>query len=279
MPVAVLPLVLLAAVCHAAWNAMMKDSGNPLLLSARALAWGSALSASPVAIAWLLHGRPALPASAWVLAAVSATVEVAYFVFLSVAYQRGELSVVYPLARGSAPVLAVLVGVVLLGERLPPFSIAGLILVLVGIWTVRRPSAARGVLVPALATGVAIAAYTSIDRIGVRLAAPWLYGWVLWLFAALLANLLTEVLHLPERGGGPSPRQAALVGTLMTGAYFMVLVALSIAPLAVVAPVRESAIVLVTGWGIWRLREREGAWLRVGGAIAIVLGIAILAFA
>jgi drug/metabolite transporter (DMT)-like permease len=177
------------------------------------------------------------------------------------------------------PVLAVLVGVIVLGERLQPFAFLGLFLVLGGIWSVRRPSAAPGVLIPALATGVAIAVYTSLDRVGVRLAAPWLYGWVLWFLAALLANIVTSLLHLSRRGGGPSPRQAALVGTLMTGAYFMVLLALSIAPLAVVAPVRESAIVLVTAWGIWRLREREGALIRLGGALAIVLGIAILAFA
>jgi len=279
MPVAVLPLVLLAAVCHAAWNALLKDSGNPLLLSARALAWGTALSAPLVAVAWSLHGRPNLPTSAWALAAISAVVEVVYFVFLSEAYRRGDLSVVYPLARGTAPLLAVLVGVVVLGERLQPLAFLGLFLVLGGIWSVRRPSAAPGVLIPALATGVAIAVYTSLDRVGVRIAAPWLYGWVLWFFAALLGNALAALLHLSARGAGPGPRQAALVGTLMIGAYFMVLVALSIAPLVVVAPVRESAIVLVTAWGIWRLREREGALMRLGGAFAIVLGIAILAFA
>jgi len=169
--------------------------------------------------------------------------------------------------------------VILLGERLQPVAFLGLFLVLAEIWSVRRPSAAPGVLVPALATGVAIAVYTSLDRVGVRIAAPWLYGWVLWFFAALLANALTASLHLSDRGRGPGRGQAALVGTLMTGAYFMVLVALSIAPLAVVATVRESAIVLVTAWGVWRLREREGAFIRLGGALAIVLGIAILAFA
>ena len=279
MPLAVLPLVLLAAVCHAAWNALLKDSGNPLLLSARALAWGAALSAPLVAVAWLLHGLPGLPLGAWVLAAVSALVEVVYFVFLSQAYRRGELSVVYPLARGTAPVLAVLVGVVLLGERLQPLAGIGLLLVLAGIWSVRRPSASHGVLLPALATGVAIAVYTSLDRVGVRIAAPWLYGWVLWFLAALLANGLAAFLHLSERGDGPGRRVSALVGALMTGAYFMVLVALSIAPLALVAPVRESAIVLVTAWGIWRLGEREGALIRLSGALAIVIGIAILAFA
>jgi drug/metabolite transporter (DMT)-like permease len=175
--------------------------------------------------------------------------------------------------------LAVLVGLILLGERLQPLALVGLLLVLAGIWSVRRPSTAPGVLLPALATGVAIAVYTSLDRVGVRIAAPWLYGWVLWFLAALLANGLSVLLNLSHRGQGPGWRQAALVGTLMTGAYFMVLVALSIAPLAVVAPVRESAIVLVTAWGIWRLREREGAFMRLGGALAIVIGIAILAFA
>lgn len=65
----------------------------------------------------------------------------------------------------------------------------------------------------------------------------------------------------------------------MTAAYFPVLFALSIAPLAIIAPLRESAIVLVTAWGIWRLQERRGAWLRVGGALAIVGGIVLLTFA
>jgi len=67
-----------------------------------------------------------------------------------------------------------------------------------------------------------------------------------------------------------------MVGVLMTAAYFMILFALSVAPLAVVAPLRESAIVLVTAWGIWRLRERRGAWLRMAGAVAILGGIALL---
>ena len=67
-----------------------------------------------------------------------------------------------------------------------------------------------------------------------------------------------------------------IVGVLMTAAYFMILFALSVAPLAIIAPLRESAIVLVTAWGIWRLGERRGAWLRLAGALAIVAGIALL---
>jgi drug/metabolite transporter (DMT)-like permease len=75
------------------------------------------------------------------------------------------------------------------------------------------------------------------------------------------------------------PRRSLLVGVLMTTTYFMILFALSVAPLAIVAPVRESAIVLVAAWGIWRLRERRGAWLRVAGAFAILAGIALVAIA
>jgi drug/metabolite transporter (DMT)-like permease len=190
--------------------------------------------------------------------------------------------VVYPLARGTAPLLAVLIGVVLLGERLHLVAAGGLLLVLAGIWSVRRPaSATTGVLIPALATGVMIAAYTALDRVGVRLAPPWLYGWVLWLFAAILLGGYTRGRGLTRRAAGELPTlpTTVLVGALMTAAYFMVLIALSLAPLAVIAPVRESAIVLVTAWGIWRLHERRGAWLRIGGAVAIVLGIAMLTFA
>ncbi|MDQ6884694.1 MAG: DMT family transporter [Candidatus Dormibacteraeota bacterium] len=281
MPLTILPLLLLAAVCHAAWNALLKEAANPLVLAARAIAWGTGLSFPLVLAAWLLYGRPGLPPAAWALAALSAAMELLYFIFLSAAYQRGELSVVYALARGTAPLLAVAVGVALLGERLHPVGAGGVLLVLAGIWFVRRPSAATGVLLPALATGVMIAAYTSLDRVGVRLAPPWLYGWVLWLFAAILLGGYTRGRGLTRRAPGelPTPSTTVLVGALMTAAYFMVLVALSLAPLAVIAPVRESAIVLVTAWGIWRLGEREGAWLRMGGAVAIVIGIALLTFA
>ncbi|HKV31371.1 MAG TPA: DMT family transporter [Candidatus Dormibacteraeota bacterium] len=276
MPLAVLPLVLLAAVFHATWNAMLKASENPLALATRALTWGTALSLPPVAVAWVLSGRPGLPLAGWLLALASAILELIYFITLSIAYQRGELSVVYPIARGTAPLLAVLVGVILLGERLHTPAILGVIALLVGIWVVRRPSTAGSALWPALLTGVMIAAYTSLDRIGVRLGSPWIYGWLLWLFGAILLVAFTRVRRVPGSRLTDEPRLSAAVAVLMTAAYFMILFALSVAPLAIIAPLRESAIVLVTAWGIWRLGERRGAWLRVAGALVIVAGIALL---
>src|SRR4029077_6496755 len=141
---------------------------------------------------------------------------------------------------------------------------------------------------PALATGVAIAAYTAVDRIGVRLAAPWLYGWLLIVLLALglvVARWVSARVARPaiESGQEPPPapvawRQAVVVGLFMWVAYLLVLVALSIAPLSVVAPVRETAVVAVAVWGVWRLRERQAAAFKVAGAAATLVGVALLAF-
>jgi drug/metabolite transporter (DMT)-like permease len=276
VPLAVLPLVLLAAVFHAAWNAMLKASENPLALAARAVTLGTVAALPPVAVAWFLNGRPLLPPIGWLIVIGSAALELAYFITLSAAYQRGELSVVYPIARGTAPLLAVLVGVLLLGERLHLAAVFGIACLLVGVWAVRRPANAGAALWPALLTGVLIAAYTSLDRIGVRLGPPWLYGWILWLFGAIFLVTFTTIRRVPGSRLTDEPAISLVVAVLMTAAYFMILFALSVAPLAIVAPLRESAIVLVTAWGIWRLGERRGAWVRVAGASAIVAGIALL---
>ena len=279
MPVAVLPLVLLAAVCHASWNALLKASENPLSLAARAMSLGTLVALPPVAALWLAQGRPGLPLAGWLLALASAGLELGYFITLSIAYQRGELSVVYPIARGTAPLLAVVVGLVLLGERVHLVAFAGILFLLVGMWAVRRPSSAGSALGPALLTGIVIAAYTSLDRIGVRLGPPWLYGWLLWFFGAIFLVTFTRLRRAAEKRLTDQFRVSLAVGVLMTSAYFMILFALSIAPLAIVAPLRESAIVLVTAWGIWRLGERRGAWVRMAGAFAIVGGIALLTLA
>ena len=279
MPVAVLPLVLLAAVCHASWNALLKASENPLSLAARAMSLGTLVALPPVAALWLAQGRPGLPLAGWLLALASAGLELGYFITLSIAYQRGELSVVYPIARGTAPLLAVVVGLVLLGERVHLVAFAGILFLLAGMWAVRRPSSAGSALGPALLTGIVIAAYTSLDRIGVRLGPPWLYGWLLWFFGAIFLVTFTRLRRVAENRLTDQFRVSLAVGVLMTSAYFMILFALSIAPLAIVAPLRESAIVLVTAWGIWRLGERRGAWVRMAGAFAIVGGIALLTLA
>lgn len=279
----VVALVLLAALFHATWNALLKTSGDPMDISVLA-AMSSAIVWTPIAaVAWLVSGRPGVPWAVWILASVSALLEVAYFTFLSAAYRRGSLSAVYSLARGSAPLLAVFAGLIVLRERVSGVALAGIGVLLVGMWTVRRPEPAGSATVPALLTGVAIAAYSAVDSVGVHHAPPWLYGYVLWVLTALMLFVWsrirkTEMSEAEGRAGGfGKHRRATLIGMLMTVTFLIALIALRLAPLALVAPLRESAVVFVTLWGIWKLDERSGVWLRLTGALAIACGAALIA--
>lgn len=272
-----LALVLGAAVLHATWNVLLKTSENPLHAAARAVTSSAALLTIPVAVLWLAGGRPGLPPTGWLLSLVSGVLELAYFIFLSIAYTRGELSMVYPLARGTAPLLAVAIGLTVLGERVSGVALAGVACLLAGVWAVRRPASAGAATVPALLTAVCIAAYSAVDRVGVRLGPVWLYAWALWVWVAILLAAWVLVRERNVTWRAADWRRGLAIGIPMTAAYLMVLGAFRLAPLTLVAPARESAIVLVTGWGVWRLRERTGAWLRLVGALMIVAGVALVA--
>ena len=293
-------LVAVAAILHAAWNVLAKTSGDPFRSTAIGMVVAAAI-VGPAAVAyWVALGRPAIPADAVWLAAISGLIETAYVVCLSAAYARGDLSLVYPIARGSAPLLAVLAGVALLDERLEPLGWLGVACLLAGILVVQRPwnAIVRGVggggsgrrtgsLEPAVAlpllTGVAIAAYSAVDRVGVRLISPWLYAGLMWPVMAFglvaWAIAARRATRLPPRGDWS---RGVVVGIFSLAAYTLVLVAYSIAPLAVVAPLRESAIVLVSGWGALKLGEAAGsgdAGARLLSAVLIVLGAVLLGIA
>jgi drug/metabolite transporter (DMT)-like permease len=286
-------LALVAAALHGTWNVLAKVSGDPMGTFRRATILAALVMTPITFIAWLLTGRPGLSPAAAGFATVSALLELVYLFLLSTAYKRGELSVVYPIARGSAPLLAVVAGIGLLGERLAPSQLVGVGLLLIGILAVTLPQTSGRATVPALLTGVSIAAYSAIDRVGVRLTTPWLYGWLLiaLLAVGLLVSMWVSTIIGRRRtaptagelvsGGGPkqpvSWRQSVLVAFFMWTAYLLVLVALSIAPLSVVAPVRETAVVAVAVWGVWQLRERRGAVLKLLGASATLVGVALLA--
>jgi drug/metabolite transporter (DMT)-like permease len=294
-PIVVL-LVLAAAGLHAGWNVLLKTSGDPLPTSTRSLV-ASALVVTPVClIAWYLTGHHGLPVAGWVILGVSAFTEGLYFVFLSRAYLAGDLSVVYPIARGTGPLVAVTAGLLVLREHLTALELVGVVALLAGIWAVRRPRM-NAAVVPALITGVFIGVYTTLDRVGINLGSPWLYGGLLWGLMAVFLVVWTRGRPLwrsagrgvaraqaapstGDRGNAPLQNKAwrtsIAIGLLMAGAYGLALVALTLAPVAIVAPLRESAIVLVTAWGVWRLKEREGLALRIAGAVAIVVGIVLL---
>jgi drug/metabolite transporter (DMT)-like permease len=275
-------LALTAAIFHGSWNVLVKVSGDPLTTFRRATLMAGVVATLSLAPAWLIFGRPALTPGAVAFCAVSSILETAYLWLLSSAYRHGELSAVYPIARGSAPLLSVVIGLFVLGERLSYPQLAGVVLLLGGIVAVSVSQARGRATLPALMTGVAIAAYTTVDRVGVRMATPWLYAWLLFTLMAIelplsiwLASRLGR--SAPAATGLPTWRQSAVIGAFFWAGYFLVLWALSLAPLAIVAPVREVAIVAVAIWGVWRLHESRRASLKVAGALATLGGVALLA--
>jgi uncharacterized membrane protein len=307
VPTLAIALVLVAAVLHAGWNVLLKTSGDTLWTAVRLQAIGTAILLPIGIAAWLWNGRPAVSGEAFWLAIASGVVEAIYFICLSAAYNRGALSLVYPLARGSAPLLAVAVGIILLGERLSMTAAAGVGCLLVGILLVARPwqaiqaagQANRGAIGFALATGASIAAYSAIDRLGVRATEPWLYGSILavaattFLAVAVMVGRRTRFLAAaPGRAAAATPGalvgvrwavvRDAVAGVLALAAYLLVLVAYSIAPLTTVAPLRESGIVLAAAWGSIRLGETAGrrqATSRIAAAGLVVVGAIVLATA
>ena len=287
----IIGLVAISAVLHVAWNVRLKTAGDPLRAATVGMLAAS-LAIVPLGIvAWLLDGSPELPAEGLALGVGSGVVEAGYFILLSAAYRRGDLSVVYPIARGTAPLLAVVIGVGLLGERLGLAGSIGVVALLAGFLLLQRPWRAlqghRGfdpAIAFALATGVSIATYTALDRVGARLIDPLPYAAILWVTTSVV--LVGWVLTVARDGGGifsggaVAVRRAAVGGFLTLGAYVLILVALSVAPLSGVAPLRESATVFAAAWGSVRLGEaasgRETA-RRVGASVLIVAGALLLA--
>jgi uncharacterized membrane protein len=299
VPPLAIVLVLVAAALHAGWNVLLKTSGDTLGTAVRLQAFGSAVLVPIAMVGWVATGRPALDPVGIGLALASGVLEAAYFIFLSAAYTRGDLSLVYPLARGTAPLLAVIVGVAILGEQLATGALIGVASLLAGILLVARPWRAlqvagrehRGAIGFALATGGTIAAYSAVDRLGVRAMPPWLYGAFL---AVAATTFLSGSVAVGRRfgflapavigNGATRPRwligRDGLAGVASLGAYLLILFAYSMAPLATVAPLRESGIVLAAAWGSIRLGETAGlrqAGSRIVAAGLVVIGAVLLA--
>jgi uncharacterized membrane protein len=284
----VIVLVLVSAGLHVAWNVRLKTAGDPLRAATVGLLAASIGIVPAGFAAWWLAGQPALPVEGIALALASGVLEAVYFVLLSAAYRRGDLSVVYPIARGTAPLLAVAIGVGLLGERLGLAGSIGVALLLVGFLLLQRPwQAVRGhgldpSVVFAFATGVSIATYTAVDRLGTRLIDPLTYAAILWVTGAVLLVLWIRFVAGGGlfAGGREQLRSAAIGGWLTLAAYMLVLWALSVAPLSGVAPLRESASVFAAAWGSVRLGEaidRVDTVRRVGASCLIVGGALLLA--
>jgi drug/metabolite transporter (DMT)-like permease len=280
--------VLSAAMIHATWNLLTKSSADKLVFI-----WWTGVVGSIVLLPFVAVLSPAPMWDAGVLGrvALGAGLRASYFLALGAAYSRGDLSLVYPLARGIAPVLVPAAGVLLLGERLTPSAGAGIALVTAGVYIMNVPRLTRAGLVAPLTalatpaarfaalTGLLTASYSVVDKWTIDSGVP--AAWYAYLTIPVAALLLTPwAWSHPRRTTEwhASRRAIVAVSVLMTASYLLVLFALRTTPVSHVAPAREVAIVFGAILGVLVLREAHGRQ-RVLGAILIVIGVALLAHA
>lgn len=286
-PLALL-LVLTGAVLHATWNLSAKRAaGGDSVTFVWLMSVVSAGLAFPFGLVSWTADPPPLGALAWVAIVASGAVHGVYFVLLQRGYRHGALSVVYPVARGTGPLFAVIAAVVLFGEQPGLLGSAGIAAILAGIVLVSgllhvSAGGARAVGVGwGVLTGVWIATYTVIDAWAVTSLG---LGPIVFFTLSLLVTVavLAPFALRDRRAIGlqwrSARRQIVIVGVLSPVAFTLVLFALQMAPLAYVAPLREVSMMVGVFYGAWVLHERVTA-ARLAGVACMVAGVAALALA
>jgi len=264
--------VLGAASLHAGWNALLKGSADKQLDTV-ALSVGSALIGLAIAV-WL----PAPARESWPWLAASALVHILYFMFLANAYHWGELSYAYPIMRGGGPVIVALAGTAVFGEVLAPAPTLGVALVCAGIVAFAAGKADPRATAFALGNAAVIAAYTLIDAKGARASgSPVAYA--LWFF---IANGVVLYSWAGMRRGAAVPRYLVahwpriLIGAaLTTGSYGVALWAMTRAPVALVAVLRETSVIFGAVIAYFVLNEKFTR-RRLAATGAVVLGLVLL---
>jgi drug/metabolite transporter (DMT)-like permease len=269
-------LAFAAAWIHGASNVFLGRRREPEAGMALMLVAGVVVYAPVAVLSWRVQSA-AIP-----YIAASAALELGYFAFLAAAYRVAEVSLVYPVARGSAPILVLVGSVAFLDRPAGAGQVLGVVTVALGIVLVRgvrlthSSADARG-FVLALVTGVFIAGYTLVDKEGLRHAGPIPYIELVLVGPALLYLLLVWRL----RGGAALRHEASwrltAVGVLLFGTYVIVLLALRLAPAASVSAVRESSVVVAAGIAAIGAKERVSR-ARFAGAVLVATGIALVAF-
>lgn len=280
MPLDVLLVVLLSAWLHAGWNALVR-SATDKYLSTLLIVWGAG------AIALLL--LPLLPAPAprsWPYLAASALIHVVYFTLVASSYRHADLSLAYPVMRGTAPALTAIAAALVLQETPSPAGWAGIALICSGVLLLAGAAWRTGVIRPAalwfaLGNAVVIAAYTLVDGQGTRLSGH-AFSYTGWLF--LLTALLMLGMTLARQGRAmlrPAVRawRTGLLGGAGTlAAYGLVLWAMTHAPIASVAALRETSIVFAALIGVLLLGERMSR-LRLLAVLWVCAGAVVIKLA
>ena len=283
-------LVLLSAFAHAGWNFLLKKG-----LDHEAFVWWiqATITVMFLPLAVVIAIVDPMEAKGWIFVVGTGILHAFYFLFLGRGYARGDLSQVYPIARGTGPALVPILGVLILSESVSSQAVGGIIAILAGIfvvyWSGRMALMFRHPLMflrepgtlYAVATGLFIASYSVWDKVGVRHVAPFLY---MYLMALGTGVLLTP--YILRTGGMEAIRgewranswNIVIVGALTFLAYGLVLSALEISKVSYVWPTREIGIVVAVLLGSLVLKEPFGRG-RVLGSLLVVLGVGAIALA
>ena len=287
MTLGALALVVLASFIHAGWNLLAKRAApaGPVFVLAYSLI--ACIAYAPWVLYLLAQGRIGWTGPGIGFLLLSGLIHLAYNLCLQRGYQLADLSVVYPVARGTGPLLSSIGAFLILGETPRASGLLGLVLVVAGIWLIAtqgrlaafsRPGGQAGIRW-GTATGGLIASYTVVDAYAVKVLgiAPVVLDWVSNLLRVCL--LMPLVIANPRRAAGAMRGYWGLalgVGLLSPLSYILVLAALSAgAPLSLVAPMREMSMMLGALMGMLILREAVGPWRLVGCAV-LILGVILL---
>ena len=271
---AIYALVLIAAVTHATWNAMVKDSGDRLLMltSIRVVGLAAGL------VAAILVPAPDVESIPFLLAA--AAFHYLYYLMMLNAYRVGDMSQVYPIARGAAPLLVALLAAVLAGEFLGPLSASAVLILSVGIFllTLSGRHFNRKAVIFAFLTGVAIAGYSVLSGLGVRRSNS-LLGYIAWLEIATGLGMVS-VAYVRRKSvliafARTHWRSGLVAGSLSVSGYAIALWAMSILAMAPVVALRETSVVFGAVFGAFFLGEGF-AGRRVAAASIVLTGIVLL---
>lgn len=274
VPATALVLALAAAFVHALWNLILARARDPEAATAVVLVISIVVFAPVTALTWDAEW------DVWPFLIASSALQLAYFVLLAAAYRHSSLSLVYPVARGVAPVLVLIVGVAVLGKSTSLGQAAGVVLVGLGVLLVRGfgRRAEPGGIAFGLTIALCIATYTLVDKNGVKHADP-----ITYLELTMIAPSLVYAAGMARIKGRDALRIAfgpasIVAGIAVFGGYVLVLAALQRASAASVAAVRETSVLVGVALAGIFLREAVGR-RRLAGAALVVAGVAVISLA
>ncbi len=268
--------VLLAALLHASWNAMIKG-GSDVLLDTAAIVVGAALVALP-----FVFLVPLPTAQTWPYIGASVATHLAYYYLMINAYRTGDLSLVYPLMRGIAPLITAVLGIFWLQEMPGTFTWIGMLLISLGVIALALRTVdhvpCKAAVGFALANAAVIAVYTIIDGTGARISGN-VWSYLVWLFVLDAIPFALYMLITRRRAFVQAMwkrrRNGMIGGALSAGAYVISVWAMTQAPVAMVASLRETSVLFATLIGAHLLHEKLNL-RRWAGVAAVVLGVVAL---